>query len=88
MDFRDVRGDTQGKPYDNEHGRPVSMPFGATGGYKETKVHRVGTGVGVAHIVPIGSQRQHNFERGKGQCFRHVFEGEKEGDCRNAINPE
>ena len=55
MDFRGVRGDTQRKPYDNEHGRPVPMPFGATGGYKETKVHRVGTGVGVAHIVPIAS---------------------------------
>jgi len=28
--------------------------------------------------VPIVSQRQHNFERGKGQYLHHVSEGEKE----------
>jgi hypothetical protein len=27
MNFRGVRGDTQGKPYDNEHGRPVPMQY-------------------------------------------------------------
>jgi hypothetical protein len=27
MGFRGNRGDTQGQPYDNEHGRPLSMPF-------------------------------------------------------------
>jgi len=26
MDFRGNRDDTQGKPYENEHGRPVPMP--------------------------------------------------------------
>jgi hypothetical protein len=88
MDSRGDRDDTQGKPYGNEHGRSVPMPSGATGGYKETKFHWVGAEVGVAHIVPFESQRQHNFERGKGQCFHHVSEGEKEGDCSNAINPE
>ena len=29
-------------------------------------------------IVPLLSQRQHNFERGKGQYLHHVSEGEKE----------
>jgi hypothetical protein len=29
-------------------------------------------------IVPLGSQRQHNFGRGKGQYFYCVSEGEKE----------
>ena len=33
-------------------------------------------------IVPIGSQRQHNFGRGKGQYFHRVSEEGKEGDCR------
>ena len=33
-------------------------------------------------IVPIGSQRQHNFGRGKGQCFHRVSEEGKAGDCR------
>jgi hypothetical protein len=31
MDSRGNRGDTQGKPYDNEHGRPVRMPSGGNG---------------------------------------------------------
>jgi len=46
------RGDTQGKQYDNEHGRLLSMLVRrATGKYKETKFYRVGKGVGVAHIT-------------------------------------
>jgi len=49
MDSRGNRDDTREKPYDNEHGRPVPMPSGATGGYKETKFHLVGAGIGVAH---------------------------------------
>ena len=50
MDSRGNKGDTQGKPYDNEHGRPLSMLVGrATGKYKETKFYPVGKGVGVAH---------------------------------------
>ncbi|HXX81562.1 MAG TPA: hypothetical protein VEI46_08430 [Thermodesulfovibrionales bacterium] len=50
MGFRGNRGDTQGQPYDNEHGRSLSMLIRrATGGYKGTKFHRVGKGVGVAH---------------------------------------
>ncbi len=54
MDSRGDRGGMQGKPYDydNEHGRPLPMLCKtATGGYKETKFHRVGRGVGVAHIT-------------------------------------
>jgi hypothetical protein len=50
MDSRGNRGDTQGKPYDNEHGRPLSMlNRRATERYKETKFYRVGEGVGFAH---------------------------------------
>jgi len=37
-------------------------------------------------IVPMGSQRQHNFGRGKGQCLHHVSEGAKGGNCSNAGN--
>ncbi len=52
MGFRGNRGDTQGQPYDNEHGIPLSMPNRmATGRYKETKFYLVGKGVGVAHIT-------------------------------------
>jgi hypothetical protein len=52
MDSRGNRGDTQGKPYDNEHGRPLSMLVRrATGRYKETKFYWVGKGVGVAYSV-------------------------------------
>ena len=37
MELRGNRGDTQRKPYDNEHGRPLSMLVRrATGRYKET----------------------------------------------------
>ena len=50
----------------------------ATGGYKATKFHGVGKGVGFAHSVPFAFQRQHNFGRGKGQYFHRVSEGEKE----------
>ena len=77
MDFRGNRGDTQRKPYDNEHRRPLPMPFrAATGGYKATKFYRVGKGVGFAHST-VSILRQHNLGRGKGQYFYHVSEGEK-----------
>jgi len=49
-----------------------------TGGYKETKFHWVGKGVGFAHSVPIVFQGQHNLGRGKGQYFYRVFEEAKE----------
>jgi hypothetical protein len=50
MDSRGDRGGMQGKPYDNEHRRPVPMlNRAATGGYKETKFYKVGKEVGVAH---------------------------------------
>jgi hypothetical protein len=52
MGSRGNRGDTQGKPYDNEPGRPLSMLVRrASGKYKETKFYRVGKGVGFAHIT-------------------------------------
>jgi len=58
MDSRGNKGDTQGKPYDNEHGRPLSMlNRRATGRYKETKFYRVGKGVGVAHSTAYISRR-------------------------------
>ena len=37
-------------------------------------------------IVPLLSQRLHNFGRGKGQCLYHVSEEEKERRLRNAVN--
>jgi hypothetical protein len=57
----------------------------ATGGYKETKFHLVCKGVGVAHIT-VWISKQHNFGRGKGQCFHRVSEGGKDRRLRNAKN--
>jgi hypothetical protein len=37
----------RGKPYENEHGRPLSMPIRRrTGRYKETKFYRIGNSTG------------------------------------------
>ena len=36
-------------------------------------------------IVPLISQRQHNFERGKGQYLHHVSEGEKEEEIAETL---
>src|SRR4030042_5061076 len=64
MDSRGNRGDTQGKPYDNERGRPLSMLIRrATGRYKETKFYRVGKGVGFAHSTVCISRRAKPWER-------------------------
>jgi hypothetical protein len=64
MDSLGVRGNTQGKPYDNEHGRPLLMLCRmATGGYKETKFHWVGKGVGVAHSTVSISKTTKLWER-------------------------
>jgi len=38
-------------------------------------------------IVPFGSQRQHNFGRGKGQCFHRVSEGGWDGRLRKLLTP-
>ena len=74
MDFRGNRGDTQGQPYDNERGRPLSMLIRrATGRYKETKFYRVGKESDLP-ILPLVSEGQHNLGRGKGQYFYHVSE--------------
>jgi hypothetical protein len=70
MDFRGNRGNTQGQPYDNEHGRPLSMPNRrATGGYKETKFHRVGKGVGFAHMYRLYSEDNITLGEGRGNTF-------------------
>jgi hypothetical protein len=56
MGFRGNKGDTQGQPYDNEHGRPLSMLFRrATGRYKETKFYGVGKGVDL--LIVCAGQR-------------------------------
>ncbi len=70
MNSRGNRGDTQGKPYDNEHGRPLPMLYRtATGGYKETKFHRVGRGVGVAHSTAIYLKDNITLREGRGNTF-------------------
>ena len=58
----------------------------ATGGYKETKFHPVGKGVGVAHSTDWISKQQ-NFGRGKGQCFHRVSEGGKGRRLRKLLTP-
>jgi hypothetical protein len=78
MDSRGNRGGMQGKPYDNERGRPLSMLCKtATGDHKKTKVHLVGKGVGVAKYR-LHLKDNMNFGRGKGQYLHHVSEGEKD----------
>ncbi len=82
MSFRGNRGDTQGKPYDNEHGRPLPMlrkqqlvnirKRNFTGSARESELP----------IVPLASQGQHNLERGKGQYLHHASEGGKERRLR------
>jgi RNA-directed DNA polymerase len=39
-------------------------------------------------IVPLVSQRQHNFERGKGQCFYPFLKKRRKGDCEMLETPE
>ena len=56
----------------------VLMLSGQLVDIRESKFHWVRKGVGVAHIVPLLSQRQHNFGRGKGQYLHRVSEGEQE----------
>jgi len=74
MDSRGNRGDTQGKPYENERGRPLSMLISrATGRYKGTKFYRVGKGVGFAHSTAGISRRAKPWEREGAilsSCFR------------------
>ena len=70
MDSRGNRGDTQGKPYDNEHARPLSMLVGrATGRHKETKFYWVGKGVGVAHSVRWYLKESKALGEGRGNAF-------------------
>ena len=82
MDFRGNRGDTQEQPYDNEHGRPLSMLWkrqlvdirrrNFTGSIRESELL----------IVPLVFQGQHNLGRGKGQYFYQVSEEVKERGLR------
>jgi hypothetical protein len=70
MDFRGNRGDTQGKPYENEHGRPLSMLFRrATGRYKETKFYGVSRGVGFAHSTVMYRKDSITLGEGRGNTF-------------------
>jgi len=50
----------------------------ATGGYKGDRNFIGSVRESELPIVPIVSQRQHNFERGKGQYLHYVSEEEKE----------
>jgi len=73
---------TQGQPYDNEHGRPLSMlrdwqlvdirKRSFTGSSRESDLP----------IVPLVSQGQHNLGRGKGQYLHYASEGAKERRLR------
>ncbi len=81
MGFRGNRGDTQGQPYDNEHGRSVSML-----GKRATVDIRRRNFTGSARksdllIVPFVSQGEQSLGRGKGQYFHRVSEEVKVGDC-------
>jgi hypothetical protein len=56
----------------------MSQGAGTTGGYKGDRSFIGSVRESELPIVPIVSQRQHNFERGKGQYLHHVSEGGKE----------
>jgi len=49
----------------------------ATGGYKGTKFHQ-SAGESELPIVPLISQRQHNFKRWEEQYLHHVSKGVQE----------
>jgi len=84
MDSRGNRGDTQGQPYDNERGRPLSMLIrGATGRYKETKFYRVGKGVGVAHSVRWYLKDSTTLGEGRGNAFIVFPKEDGTGDCES-----
>jgi hypothetical protein len=74
---RGSRGDTQRKSCGVAREALTDAVQAATGGYKGTKFHSVCKGVGVAHITDWIS-KQHNFGRGKGQCFHRVSEEGKD----------
>ena len=56
----------------------MSQGTGTTGVYKGDRSFIGSERESEFPIVPIVSQRQHNFERGKGQYLHHVSEGGKE----------
>ena len=56
----------------------MSQVTGTTDGYKGDRSFIGSVRESELPIVPLESQRQHNFERGKGQYLHHVSEGGKE----------
>jgi hypothetical protein len=60
----------------------------ATGGYKETKFHRVDKGVGFAHITACISKDNITLGEGRGNTFTMLLKERRKGDCGNAINSE
>ena len=87
MDFRGNRGDTQGQPYDNERGRPLSMLVSrATGRYKETKFYRVGKGVGVAHSTAWYLKDSITLGEGRGNTFIVFLKRERKEIAVKAVN--
>jgi hypothetical protein len=56
----------------------------ATGGYKGDRSFTGSVRESELPIRPFVSQRQHNFERGKGQYLHHVSEGGKERRLLNS----
>ena len=60
----------------------------ATGGYKETKFHWVGTGVGFAHMYRLYFKDNITLGEGRGNTFTMLLKERRKGDCGNAINSE
>jgi hypothetical protein len=67
-------------------GDPCRCLQKATGRYKETKFYWVGTGVGVAHIVPFDLKDNITLGEGRGNTFIVFLKERRQGDCGNAIN--
>ena len=82
MGSRGNRGDTQGQPYDNENGRPLPMLSGEQPADIRKRNFAGSARESELLTVPFASQGEQKPERGKGQCFHHVSEEGKVGDCR------
>jgi len=69
-------------------GDPYRCLQGATGGYKETKFHQVGAGVGVAHMYRLHPKDSTTLGEGRGNTFITFLKKRRKGDCVMLETPE
>jgi RNA-directed DNA polymerase len=88
MDSRGNRGDTQGKPYENEHGRPLPMLFRTATGDIRKRSFTGSARESDLLIVPFVSQRSITLREGSGNTFIVFLKERRKGDCRMLKIPE